>query len=130
MPTLHQKRVGCSIHGRALWSPDFVPRSCQKWPPASLFAGLRSNQTPIAWGFAKGSVDMYYLAAHVRQLIDARVMGNGKSCAKGEITLDQVWEVFADYNGPDRSKSANYGNDAMAKLKGAYAGAATLFFYE
>jgi hypothetical protein len=30
-------------------------RSCQKWPPVSLFAGLRSNQAPIAWGFAKGS---------------------------------------------------------------------------
>jgi hypothetical protein len=54
---LHQKRVGDSIHGRALWSSDLVPGSCQKWPPVSLFAALRSNQDPIARDFAKGSKD-------------------------------------------------------------------------
>jgi hypothetical protein len=91
-----------------------------------------SDKSHLDYGFAGDDieVDMYYLAAHVRQLIDERVMGKGKSCAKGEITLRQLWEVFADYNGPNRKVSGTYANDAMAKLKGAYNGAVVLYFYE
>jgi len=73
--------------------------------------------------------DMYYLAAHVRQLIDKRVTKEG-TCAKGTITLNQVREVFADYNGPNRKISGKYGDDSMAKLNGAYNGTVTLYFYE
>ena len=92
---------------------------------------LPSDKSDINKGIAGLDVeaDMYYLAAHLRQLIDRRVMGNGKSSAKGEITLEQVWEVFADYNGPNRKISGKYGDDSIAKLKGAYNGK-PLFFYE
>jgi hypothetical protein len=93
---------------------------------------LPSDKNNINKGVAGVDVeaDLYYGAAHIRQLID-RVVGN--PCSKGEITLEQVRNVFRAYNGgfsainPDADK---YADDAMVKLKGAYNGSRVLYFYE
>jgi hypothetical protein len=100
----------------------------EKYPNRPIIPSDKSN---IDFGFAGDDweADMYYGAAHIRQLIDRVVVGGGKSCAKGEITLEQVEKVFAAYNG--KGDGANkYGKDAIAKLKGAYNGQMTLYFYE
>jgi hypothetical protein len=90
-----------------------------------------ASKSKIDTGYAgrDWEADMYYLAAHVRQLMDRVVMGGGKSCVKGEITLSQVGKTFAAYNGLGKDAD-NYGNDAMTKLMGAYKGESTLYFYE
>ncbi|WP_443939966.1 hypothetical protein [Pedobacter sp. MW01-1-1] len=69
--------------------------------------------------------DLYYGAAHIRQLID-RVVGQ---CAKGMITLDQIEKVFASYNGSGPI-AKKYGKDAIDLLKKALNGQETLYFYE
>ena len=66
--------------------------------------------------------DLYYGAAHIRQLID-RVMGN--VCSTGELTLNQVQQVFHYYNGAEK-----YGKDAITLLKNAAEGKQILYFYE
>ena len=70
--------------------------------------------------------DLYYGAAHIRQLID-RVMGN--VCSKGEITLEQVEKVFKSFNGSG-AIAEKYGKDAIKLLKDAAEGKQTLYFYE
>lgn len=69
--------------------------------------------------------DLYYGAAHIRQLID-RIVGK---CTKGEITLNQVEKIFASYNGSG-PVAEKYGKDAIDLLKKASDGKANLFFYE
>jgi hypothetical protein len=93
---------------------------------------LPAHKQGIDSGFAGVDIeaDLYYGAAHIRQLID-RVVGS--PCTKGEITLDQVRLVFTSYNGPprpDNEKAHKYGDDAMSKLLGSYNGTKTLHFYE
>jgi hypothetical protein len=70
--------------------------------------------------------DLYYGAAHIRQLIN-RVMGN--VCSKGEITLEQVENVFKSYNGSSE-KAEKYGKDTITLLINAANGHETLYFYE
>lgn len=65
--------------------------------------------------------DLYYGAAHIRQLIDGIV---GK-CSNGEMTLEQVEQVFTKYNG-----SKAYGKSGIELLKKASQGKAILYFYE
>ncbi|MFV0306106.1 MAG: hypothetical protein ACK5IC_11575, partial [Moheibacter sp.] len=69
--------------------------------------------------------DLYYGAAHIRQLIDRQV---GK-CSNGKITIEQVEKVFVSYNGSG-PVADKYGKDAINLLNGAYNGTETLFFYE
>ena len=100
----------------------------------SRAAMLPSHKRDIAnKGIAGGDVeaDLYYMAAHIRQLIDT-IANNKNPCTKGEITLEQVWKVFRAYNGSgDVNLVADkYANDAMIKLKGAYNGTTILYFYE
>jgi len=70
--------------------------------------------------------DLYYCAAHIRELIDRTT---GQKCHSGELTMQQVKEVFKAYNGSG-PKAEQYASDAMDKLKGAINGDVTLYFYE
>jgi len=69
--------------------------------------------------------DLYYGAAHIRELIDRQV---GK-CSKGEISIEQVEKIFASYNGSGPI-AQKYGKDAIDLLTKASNGKATLYFYE
>jgi len=66
--------------------------------------------------------DLYYGAAHLRQLID-QVKGIPKF--HGELTEDDVFNIFTKYNG-----STDYGNRAIKTLKNAINGQEHLYFYE
>jgi len=70
--------------------------------------------------------DLYYCAAHLRELID-RV--TARRCHDGEINLAQLEKVIAAYNGSG-PMAVKYGRDAMKLLADAQAGTATLYFYE
>lgn len=70
--------------------------------------------------------DLYYAAAHIRELID-RVTGN--KCHSGELIREQIKAVFKAYNGSGKLAD-KYATDAMAKLDGAIAGHVTLCFYQ
>jgi hypothetical protein len=70
--------------------------------------------------------DLYYCAAHLRQLID-RITGT--ICHSGAISLDQLERVIAAYNGSG-PLAAKYAKGAMKLLGDAAAGSATLYFYE
>jgi len=70
--------------------------------------------------------DLYYCAAHIRQLID-RI--TGKTCHNDGLTREQVAAVFGAYNGSGPA-ARKYGSDAMKKLTDAEQGKTTLFFYE
>ena len=70
--------------------------------------------------------DLYYCAAHLRQLID-RV--TRKTCHNGAITQSQLRLVIKAYNGSG-GMAEKYADDAMKNLKGAIAGTTTLYFYE
>jgi len=70
--------------------------------------------------------DLYYCAAHIRQLIDRVV---GQPCHAGALTHDQIRSVFKAYNGAG-PLADKYATDAMKKLNGAMAGTTTLYFYE
>jgi hypothetical protein len=69
--------------------------------------------------------DLYYGAAHIRELID-RVMGK---CSNGNISLEQVEKVFISYNGSGVIAN-KYGKDAITLLKNASEGKQILYFYE
>ncbi|MDR2926139.1 MAG: hypothetical protein LBU76_09390, partial [Azoarcus sp.] len=89
---------------------------------------LPVHKQDIDSGFAGVDIeaDLYYGAAHIRQLIDDVV---GNPCTKGEISLEQVKKVFVRYNGT-REDAKKYGDAATNKLLGAYKGTFTLHFYE
>jgi hypothetical protein len=70
--------------------------------------------------------DLYYMTAHLRQLID-RVTGKPKF--SGELTLEQMEKVCAGYNGSG-PLAAEYGRDAMARLKTAADGGTPLYFFQ
>jgi hypothetical protein len=70
--------------------------------------------------------DLYYAAAHLRQLID-RI--TGKPCHNGPITLNQLERVMAAYNGTGRD-AEKYGEDAIRTLLYASVGEQTLYFFE
>ena len=70
--------------------------------------------------------DLYYAAAHLRELID-RV--TGAPCHKGNLTPEQLKSVIGAYNGSG-PLAEKYANDAMALLERAKSGAASLYFYE
>ncbi len=70
--------------------------------------------------------DLYYAAAHMRQLID-RV--TGRTCHNGALSLEQLRSAIRAYNGSG-PKADKYADDAMNLLDRAQAGTATLYFYE
>ncbi len=70
--------------------------------------------------------DLYYCAAHLRQLID-RV--TKKRCHSGDINLSQLEKIIAAYNGSG-PLAEKYAKDAMKLLADAELGKATLYFYE
>lgn len=70
--------------------------------------------------------DLYYCAAHLRQLID-RV--TGCPCHDGPITFSQLRAVIKSYNGSG-AMAEKYADDAMKLLQGAVNGSAKLYFYE
>lgn len=70
--------------------------------------------------------DLYYCAAHLRQLID-RVTGG--PCHNGPITMSQLRSVIKAYNGSG-PMAEKYADDAMKLLQGAINGSAKLYFYE
>ncbi len=53
----------------------------------------------------------------------------GGPYSKGEITLEQVEQVFKSYNGSGDIAN-KYGKDAIKLLKDAAEGKQTLYFYE
>ena len=70
--------------------------------------------------------DLYYSAAHLRQLID-RI--TGQPCYEGPLTFEQVEKIAAAYNGSgDLAKK--YGEDALQRLEDAITGKEPLYFYE
>lgn len=70
--------------------------------------------------------DLYYCAAHLRQLID-RVTGSPRH--NGPITMSQLRAVIKAYNGSG-PMAEKYADDAMKLLQGAISGSAKLYFYE
>lgn len=70
--------------------------------------------------------DLYYCAAHLRQLID-RV--TGRICHNGSLTLQQLKKVIYSYNGSG-PLAEKYASDAMKTLADAARGKAKLYFYE
>lgn len=70
--------------------------------------------------------DLYYAAAHLRELID-RV--TGIPCHKGSLTPQQLKSVIGAYNGSG-PLAEKYASDAMALLERAKSGTASLYFYE
>lgn len=69
--------------------------------------------------------DVYYSAAHIRQLIDNATDGQ----YDGRITIDQARQVASGYNGSG-PLAEKYGSDAIQTLKDAAAGKTQLYFYE
>lgn len=70
--------------------------------------------------------DLYYTAAHLRQLID-RVKGQKKYY--GPLTMQDIEKVAAAYNGSG-ALAEKYGKDAIRTLRNAAAGKSPLYFYE
>jgi hypothetical protein len=70
--------------------------------------------------------DLYYCAAHLRQLID-RVTHT--PCHRGALNLAQLEKVIAAYNGSG-ALAAKYAKDAMALLARAEKGQDQLYFYQ
>lgn len=70
--------------------------------------------------------DLYYAAAHLRELID-RVTGS--KCHSGPLDNEQLKKVIAAYNGSG-PLAEKYASDAMQLLENAKTGQATLYFYE
>ena len=70
--------------------------------------------------------DLYYAAAHIRQLIH---QVTNQVCHSGILTKEQMIEVFSLYNGKGNA-AAKYGNDAMLKITKALNQEDSLFFYE
>lgn len=70
--------------------------------------------------------DLYYAAAHLRELIDRQT---GVTGFQGVIPMDDVREVFRRYNGSG-PMAEKYAKDAMALLEGAIKGSRILYFFE
>jgi LysM repeat protein len=70
--------------------------------------------------------DLYYAAAHLRQLIDRETDTLRYS---GSLTLNQTKNIIRRYNGSG-PLAEKYSNDAMITLKNAEAGKTNLYFYE
>jgi hypothetical protein len=70
--------------------------------------------------------DLYYSAAHVRELIDrvTRTRNYG-----GGLTRDQVRDVAAAYNGSGNA-ARRYGEEAVAKIEAAASGGRPLYFFQ
>ena len=70
--------------------------------------------------------DLYYAAAHLRELIDRTT---GDPCHSGPLTDEQAQAVFAAYNGSG-PMAVKYGSDAMSKLDAARQDNGTLYFFQ
>lgn len=70
--------------------------------------------------------DLYYCAAHLRQLIDYVTK---RICHNGAINLTELEKIIAAYNGSG-PLAAKYAKDAMKLLSDAASGKASLYFYE
>lgn len=70
--------------------------------------------------------DLYYCAAHLRQLID---YVTNRACHNGSISLSELEKVIAAYNGSGPLAN-KYAKDAMKLLSDATTGKAKLYFYE
>lgn len=70
--------------------------------------------------------DLYYAAAHLRELID-RITGS--KCHSGILSNEQLKKVIAGYNGSG-PLAEKYSSDAMTLLENAKAGNSRLYFYE
>ena len=70
--------------------------------------------------------DLYYAAAHLRELID-RV--TNKTCQSGPLSDDEIKAVFRAYNGSG-PLAEKYAEDAMARLSAAKNGTGPLYFFE
>ncbi|MEG7363442.1 hypothetical protein [Pseudomonas citronellolis] len=70
--------------------------------------------------------DLYYAAAHLRQLID-RITAT--PCHSGPLAPDKLKAVIGAYNGSG-PLAEKYASDAMALLERAKTGASPLYFYE
>jgi len=69
--------------------------------------------------------DLYYVSAHLRQLLD-RIAGNGKPY-KGPLTRELIEKVATAYNGSGQ-KAEKYGRDAVQLLEKAAKGEKQLVF--
>ena len=69
--------------------------------------------------------DLYYAAAHLRELIDLQT---GRAGFSAVLPAADVKAVFRRYNGSGPA-AEKYASDAMKLLDGAIQGSATLYFY-
>ncbi len=70
--------------------------------------------------------DVYYVAAHLRQLID-REVGGGRPY-QGSLNREQIQRVLAAYNGSG-TDALKYGQDAVERLDKANRGEKPLYFF-
>ena len=70
--------------------------------------------------------DLYFMTAHLRQLIDVTTGTTGYT---GPLTRTQVERVAAAYNGRG-PLAVKYGQDTVARIDRAAAGTVPLYFYE
>jgi hypothetical protein len=71
-------------------------------------------------------IDLYYAAAHLRQLI---CMVTDQICHSDTLNAEQVEKVFALYNGKGDA-AMKYGKDAMSRIEKSRSGKQDLVFYE
>ncbi len=70
--------------------------------------------------------DLYYTAAHLRQLIDEVTVNKN---VNENLTIEQARKVFERYNGSG-PLAQKYSNDAINALQDAANGSSTLYWFE
>jgi hypothetical protein len=70
--------------------------------------------------------DLYYAAAHIRELIDRTI---GTTCHSGTLSLEQVSNVIGAYNGSGEG-AKKYAIRAMENIQRAVDGQDYLYFYQ
>lgn len=133
-----EEKLGVRFPGKfgkfAGGSTGIANLSCTTLRDAALYMEKMYNRPPIPDAIRKEKgdpriagideqLDLYYMSALIRQLIDRRVsVGH-----KGNITDEQLRLVAQDYNGSG-PKAEKYGRRALARLNEARQGKTPLYF--
>ena len=106
---------------------DYVEREYRRpVMPAEVKVRLLGENVDLRIQGLDLHADLYYLAAHLRQLID-RIAGSKQY--HGPLTFEQVEKIAAAYNGSG-PLARKYGKDTIDRITKAVAGAEPLYFYE
>ncbi len=112
-----------ALQSAALYSEKMYGRP--PLPDSVKFRILGWNQDTRVSG-DDWKADLYYCAAHLRQLID---YVTNRICHNGTISISELEKVIAAYNGSG-PLAKKYAKDAMKLLSDAASGKAALYFYE